>query len=278
MPRLNRAIVLLPLLSLVAVLFLLSFSSAQQARQSEPAPASGKAPELFAAGVINTSADEYGPAFTPDGRTLHFTRRVNRRDSEFIYVSHLNDGKWSEPVVAPFSGKYFDKEPFVTPDGSKLFFASLRPVNGKEVNGPRDFNIWFARKTPSGWGEPQPLEAPVNSPGYVGAGSHIDDPKTCGGQPEPTSDLIVTVVRAGEIKLPDQHHQELLCTEDNSPEHWPRVRWRSELVKHCRPQRLSPNSRRWRLRLTTSTSRTPPKLRSSDAIARCLTPCARTRT
>src|SRR5262245_46946937 len=85
--------------------------------------------EHFAEGIIETASDEYGPAFTPDGKTVYFTRRNNRRDSEFIYFSQLSEGRWSVPQVAPFSGKYFDKEPFVSPDGKQIFFASLRPVN-----------------------------------------------------------------------------------------------------------------------------------------------------
>jgi Tol biopolymer transport system component len=122
--------------------------------------------KLFAEGVINTDADEYGPAFTSDGKTLYFTRRVNRRDSEFIYVSRLESGKWSSPELAPFSGKYFDKEPFVSQDGQRIFFASLRPVDGVEPKNHRDFNIWFVEKTATGWSEPKHVGPPINSPAY----------------------------------------------------------------------------------------------------------------
>jgi len=122
--------------------------------------------KLFAEGVINTDADEYGLAFTPDGKTLYFTRRVNRRDSEFIYVSRSENGKWSAPELAPFSGRYFDKEPFVAPDGKRIFFASLRPVDGVEPKNHRDFNIWFVEKTASGWSEPKHVGAAINSPAY----------------------------------------------------------------------------------------------------------------
>jgi len=122
--------------------------------------------KLFAEGVINTNADEYGPAFMPDGKTLYFTRRVNRRDSEFIYTSRLENGKWSTPELAPFSGRYFDKEPFVTPDGKRIFFASLRPVDGVEPKNSRDFNIWFVEKTATGWSEPKHVGPAVNSPAY----------------------------------------------------------------------------------------------------------------
>ena len=122
--------------------------------------------KLFVEGVINTDADEYGPAFTSDGKTLYFTRRVNRRDSELIYVSRLEGGKWTAPELAPFSGKYFDKEPFVAPDGQRIFFASLRPVDGVEPKNRRDFNIWFVEKTASGWSEPKHAGPAVNSSAY----------------------------------------------------------------------------------------------------------------
>jgi Tol biopolymer transport system component len=147
-------IALLPLLICAPLVFLKTSS------QSLPQA------KLFAEGVINTDADEYGPALTPDGNTLYFTRRVNRRDSEFIYVSRLESGKWSAPELAPFSGKYFDKEPFVSPDGKRIFFASLRPVDGVEPKNQRDFNIWFVEMTSSGWSEPKPAGPAVNSPAY----------------------------------------------------------------------------------------------------------------
>jgi Tol biopolymer transport system component len=131
-----------------------------------PHPSQSPQAKLFAAGVINTDADEYGPAFTPDGRTLYFTRRVNRRDSEFIYESRLDSGHWSAPELAPFSGRYFDKEAFVAPDGKRIFFASLRPVDGVEPKDRRDFNIWFVEKTASGWSEPRHVGPAVNSPAY----------------------------------------------------------------------------------------------------------------
>src|SRR5262245_25310317 len=122
--------------------------------------------KLFAEGVINTQADEYGPALTPDSKTLYFTRRVNRRDSEFIYVSQLESGKWTAPELAPFSGKYFDKEPFVAPDGKRIFFASLRPVDGVEPKNRRDFNIWFVANTAGGRSDPKHAGPAVNSSAY----------------------------------------------------------------------------------------------------------------
>lgn len=124
-----------------------------------PAP---KTATLFAPGVINTDADEYGPAFTPDGRTVYFTRRVNRKGVENILVSTLRNGRWSEPETASFSGGGEDKEPFVSPDGRRLFFASTRGSGDRRTG----FDLWYVERNGDGWGEPRRLDSTVNSDGY----------------------------------------------------------------------------------------------------------------
>ena len=120
-------------------------------------------PKLFAEGIIETSADEYNPTFTPDGKTVYFTRRVDRKGNETIMVSELKIGKWSLPATASFSGKFYDKEPMVAPDGKRIFFASTRP-NGRDEKS--NFDIWMVEKTKNGWSEARNLGANVNSSGY----------------------------------------------------------------------------------------------------------------
>lgn len=121
-------------------------------------------PKLFAEGIINIDGEEYGPTFTPDGKTIYFVRRINGRKMEHIFVSQFENGKWSAPVVAPFSGQYFDKEPFVSPDGKRIFFVSKRPLD--PASEKKDFNIWVVEKTKTGWSAPQNLGPMVNSDGY----------------------------------------------------------------------------------------------------------------
>jgi len=122
-----------------------------------------KTPVRFAEGVIDTTADEYNPTFTPDGKTVYFTRRKDRRGNEQIMFSRWENGKWTEPQVALFSGTFQDKEPMLSPDGKRLFFASTRP-NGRDQRA--NYDIWFVEKTNNGWSEPQNLGAEVNSSGY----------------------------------------------------------------------------------------------------------------
>lgn len=134
------------------------FLSAQKASRDTP-----DSPTLFADGIINTTADEYNPTFEPDGKIVYFTRRIDRKGSEAIMFSRLENGKWTTPLTAPFSGKFYDKEPMLAPDGKRMFFASTRP-NDRDENA--NFDIWMAEKAGKSWTEPKNLGAKVNSSGY----------------------------------------------------------------------------------------------------------------
>ena len=84
-------------------------------------------PELFAPGIISTADDELNAAFTPDQRTVFFTKSTPSNRMGVIFVSQLRGNKWSSPEVASFSGRYSDYDPFVTVDGEHIYFISNRP-------------------------------------------------------------------------------------------------------------------------------------------------------
>src|SRR5690606_22302368 len=78
-----------------------------------------------------------------------------------LMVCHLQrDGTWSTPEVAPFSGTWPDIDPFLTPDGRRLYFSSIRPIDGREKP---DLDIFYVERTPRGWSEPVRLGPEVNS-------------------------------------------------------------------------------------------------------------------
>lgn len=77
-----------------------------------------------------------------------------------ILIWRFENGRWRTPEVAPFSGRYSDADPFFTPDGSRFYFISNRPVVGKSQP---DLDIWMIEKTGAGWSEPKNLDAPVAS-------------------------------------------------------------------------------------------------------------------
>lgn len=118
-------------------------------------------PVLFAPGIISIgAATTYRPAFTPDGRTVYYTMEIG--NDYVILVSHFKNGRWQQPEIAPFSGSFSDAEPFMAPDGSKLFFASKRPT---EDNQPRkDYDLWMVERLQNGgWSAPKHLGGEVNT-------------------------------------------------------------------------------------------------------------------
>jgi hypothetical protein len=52
-------------------------------------------PKLFSEGVISTPFDEFGLAFSHDGRTAFFNRSVPRSNLYVICTSTFRDGRWS---------------------------------------------------------------------------------------------------------------------------------------------------------------------------------------
>src|SRR5689334_25253343 len=86
--------------------------------------------ELFAPAVISTRDYERDGTFSPDGNTFYFTKRTIWPYFSAICVSHFRHGRWTEPDVASFSGQYPDATPFISGDGSRLYFASRRPFEG----------------------------------------------------------------------------------------------------------------------------------------------------
>lgn len=77
-----------------------------------------------------------------------------------IWTARRIPGGWSAPERAPFSFGYSDGDPFVSPDGRRVYFASVRPV------GPprRDFDLYVVERTAEGWGRAKNLGAGINSP------------------------------------------------------------------------------------------------------------------
>ena len=63
-------------------------------------------PQLCGENVISTSDDESHPAFTPDGKMLYFLKNDPSFNHWTIVVSHDQNGKWSKPEVAPFTGQF----------------------------------------------------------------------------------------------------------------------------------------------------------------------------
>lgn len=143
-------------LTIGLVCFITPLVTAQETKTASPAAHS---PQLFGENTISTGDDESHPHFTADGKTLYFLKNTPIFDHWTIVVSREQNGKWTTPEVAPFSGQYADADPFITVDGQHFFFISTRPVDGKPKE---ETDIWMMKKSGTGWSEPEHLAA-VNS-------------------------------------------------------------------------------------------------------------------
>lgn len=147
--------------SIIIILLILSTNSVLRAQNFV-----GQA-EIFEPGIISLEDtwDEY-ISFSPDGNLLSFTRQGAKlsHNNRRIYLSEKINGKWSKPVLAPFSGYFFDRGSSFSPDGKKIFFGSNRP--GK--NGfDGDSDIWYSEKDENGkWSEAKRLDDVINSDEY----------------------------------------------------------------------------------------------------------------
>ncbi|MBH1940795.1 PD40 domain-containing protein [Mobilitalea sibirica] len=114
---------------------------------------------LFAPDLIK-EGDEFALTFAPDGKTVYYSRASRDYMKSDIYYSELDNGKWSEPQIASFSSEYVDFDPFMIKDGTKLFFVSNRPIDGKRSG----YNIWMVEKDGEDWGDPNSLGDILNTP------------------------------------------------------------------------------------------------------------------
>ena len=122
-----------------------------------------QAGELVGPGIVSTGLQETSVALTPDGDTLYFMRSDLAESDDTILVSHRRGGHWGAPEVAPFSGRWHDSEPTLSPDGRRLYFVSNRPPHPGDAPvtasmGGHDFpgtHLWYVVRQADGrWGEP----------------------------------------------------------------------------------------------------------------------------
>ena len=118
-------------------------------------------PVIFGAGVISTELPEFATAFSPDGRTLVFNRMPADRSQIDMVYSRFESGGWTKAQPVPFSGPHRDVDPWISSDGSRLYFSSNRPAAG----GPEaaDWNTWYVEILGDGWSEPVMLGPDVNT-------------------------------------------------------------------------------------------------------------------
>jgi hypothetical protein len=120
---------------------------------------------LFAPGIVSTGMTEREVAITRNGNEIFFEQAAGKVAT--IMTTRLLNGRWTEPVVAPFAAdlRFFHFEPCLSADDQTILFLSTRPRAGEEVKpGWGHQNIWAANRSTDGrWGEPYDLGEPINT-------------------------------------------------------------------------------------------------------------------
>ena len=113
---------------------------------------------------INTDYDEGACCFSPDGKTMYFTRCSSDPDYPRyaeIWESTRSDASWSSPKKCEISKDTLSSyaHPAVSPDGVWLYFVSDMP------GGEGGFDIWRTRIIKSGFGGVENMGRPINTSG-----------------------------------------------------------------------------------------------------------------
>ncbi|MCH5177243.1 MAG: OmpA family protein, partial [Prevotellaceae bacterium] len=122
-----------------------------------------KQPEVVES-EVNTDYDEGACCFSPDGKTMYFTRCSSDPDyprNAEIWQSLRSDASWSKPTKCDISKDTLSSfaHPAVSPDGEWLYFVSDMP------GGLGGMDIWRTRILSSGFGGVENLGRPINTPG-----------------------------------------------------------------------------------------------------------------
>ena len=117
--------------------------------------------KLFAPGVVSTGVNQLNAVFFPGGKEMIWSVEYDRMKWALVMMKEI-DGIWAEPQVAPFSGEYSDVDAFVSDGGNRIWYASNRPLPGREEAND-NFDIWYVDRLEDGWSEPKNPGEVINS-------------------------------------------------------------------------------------------------------------------
>ena len=115
-------------------------------------------------GDVNTEFDEGMCSFTPDFKTMYFTRCRNSSNKVWgcqIVSAQLVNGKWTKEKVIEIAGdSVVVAHPAIAPDELTLYFVSDMP------GGQGGKDIWKVTRSGAtdNWGQPENLGPAINTP------------------------------------------------------------------------------------------------------------------
>jgi Tol biopolymer transport system component len=119
----------------------------------------GRIPKVFAKSLISPNNEHVGYcAFSPQGDQLYYAITNNHWTmSKMISISTNSIDKKDTLYL---KDRIYEGEPFVTRDGSTLYFtAVLPPADGTQWSS----DLYKVMKNENGWGKPERLDSVINS-------------------------------------------------------------------------------------------------------------------
>ncbi|MFN8320874.1 MAG: hypothetical protein U0V54_15735 [Saprospiraceae bacterium] len=114
--------------------------------------------------LLSTHLDQFQNVrdfcISQDQSEAYFTIQSPNQDLSQIVC--VKNGQWGNPELLPFCDGYSYLEPFLSADGTRLYFSSNRPKDGTTQKAG-DFDIWYVSRmnADSRW------SAPVNAGPFV---------------------------------------------------------------------------------------------------------------
>lgn len=121
----------------------------------------GMVPEVFAPQII-TEALHSIAVFSPDGCEVFYVPWSTLR----MATMKQKNGVWTKPNIVPFATTHDAENPWITADGTRMYFTSTRPLEAEGLKERKKFwneNIWYVDREKDGWSEAVPLGQEVNS-------------------------------------------------------------------------------------------------------------------
>lgn len=121
-------------------------------------------PTIFFDGTVSTHIDKFNTSFSPDGNTIFYSAASQKFGLTSITYQTFDGGQFQEPEFVPFaSHEHFAADVQISPDGTKMFFATNQNYEGKPEAYRQDFHIWVSENEGGVWQTPAPLDSTVNS-------------------------------------------------------------------------------------------------------------------
>ncbi len=101
----------------------------------------GMTPVLFAPGIVSGGNIDWTTTFTPDGLELYYT--IAPLDNMVLVCMKSENGVWQKPHIPAFAESFNNyADPYVAPDGKRLYFWSNRPVE-PSAQPENNADLWY---------------------------------------------------------------------------------------------------------------------------------------